>query len=112
MGSSLRTRDSDTYRCFTAWVGNRGRDPPGNCRSSRKQSEHSHNDSVYRKADNHPGKLYYMGHVLMDHREGLAVDVEGTEANGFAEREAALAMLDRHRSQQKHTAAADKAYDS
>jgi hypothetical protein len=53
-----------------------------------------------------------MGHVLMDHREGLAVDVEVTEANGFAEREAALAMLDRHRSQQQRTVAADKAYDT
>ena len=53
-----------------------------------------------------------MGHVLMDHREGLAVDVEVTEANGFAEREAALAMLDRHPSQQQRTVAADKAYDS
>lgn len=67
---------------------------------------------LYRKADNHPAKLYYMGHVLMDHREGLAVDVELTEADGFAEREAALTMLDRHPSQQQRTVAADKAYDS
>ena len=67
---------------------------------------------LFRKADNQAAKLYYMGHVLMDHREGLAVDVEVTEANGFAEREAALAMLDRHPSQQQRTVAADKAYDS
>jgi transposase len=67
---------------------------------------------LYRKADKQPAKLYYMGHVLMDHREGLAVDVEVTEANGFAEREAALAMLDRHPSQEQRTVAADKAYDS
>ena len=53
-----------------------------------------------------------MGHVLMDHREGLVVDVEVTEANGFPEREAALAMLDRHPSQQQRTVAADKAYDT
>ena len=56
-------------------------------------------------------KLYYMVYVLMDHREGLAVDVE-LRNNGFAEREAALAMLDRHPSQQQRTVAADKAYDS
>jgi hypothetical protein len=31
----------------------------------------------------------------MEHRTGLPVDVEVTEANGFAEREAALTMLDR-----------------
>jgi IS5 family transposase len=53
-----------------------------------------------------------MGHVLMDHREGLVVDVELTEANGFAERAAALAMLDRHPCQQQRTVAADKGYDT
>ncbi len=53
-----------------------------------------------------------MGHVLMDHREGLAVDVEVTEANGYAEREAALAMLERHLSQEQRTVAADKGYDT
>jgi hypothetical protein len=53
-----------------------------------------------------------MGHVLMDHRHGLAVDVEVSEANGFAEREAALAKLGRHPSQERRTVAADKAYDT
>jgi hypothetical protein len=38
-------------------------------------------------------KLYCMGHVLTDHREELAVDVEVAEANGYAKREAALACL-------------------
>lgn len=67
---------------------------------------------LFRKGQNQGAKLYYMGHVLMDHREGLAVDVEVTEANGYAEREAALAMLDRHPSQEQRTVAADKGYDT
>lgn len=67
---------------------------------------------LYRKGQNQGAKLYYMGHVLMDHREGLVVDVEVTEANGYAEREAALTMLDRHPSQQERTVGADKGYDS
>ena len=67
---------------------------------------------LFRKGQNQGAKLYYMGHVLMDHREGLAVDVEVTEANGYAEREAALAMLDRHPSHEQRTVAADKAYDT
>lgn len=68
---------------------------------------------LYRKADAHPVKLYYMGHVLMEHRSGLPVDVEVTEANGLAEREAALAMLDRcPSSERRRTVAADKAYDT
>ena len=67
---------------------------------------------LFRKGQSQGAKLYYMGHVLMDHREGLAVDVEVTEANGYAEREAALAMLDRHPSQEQRTVAADKGYDT
>ena len=45
-----------------------------------------------------PGKetrLSYAGHVLMENRHGLIVDIELTPATGTAEREAALRMLDR-----------------
>jgi IS5 family transposase len=48
----------------------------------------------------------------MEHRTGLPVDVEVTEANGFAEREAALAMVDRLPQRCRRTLAADKAYDT
>jgi transposase len=41
---------------------------------------------LFRKGKGHLTKLYYMAHVLMDHRQGLPVDVEFTEATGFAER--------------------------
>lgn len=65
-----------------------------------------------RKAKGQPAKLSYMGHVLMDHRHGLPVDVEITTATGYAEREAALAMLDRlPKRAGRRTLAADKAYD-
>ena len=57
-------------------------------------------------------KLYYMGHKLMDHRNGLIVDVEVTEADGYAERDAARTLLDRHPSNRRRTVAADKAYDT
>ena len=48
----------------------------------------------------------------MDHRHGLIVDVEVTEANGSAERQAALTLLERHPSREQRTVAADKAYDT
>ena len=38
-----------------------------------------------------------MGHVLMDHRQGLPIDAEFTEATGFAERKTAIALMERHR---------------
>ena len=57
-------------------------------------------------------KLYYRGHTLMDYRYGLIVDVEVTEADGYAERDAAMTLLDRHPSRRRRTVAADKAYDT
>ena len=68
---------------------------------------------LFRKGKGQPAKLYFMGHVLMDHRHGLPVDVEVTAASGNAEREAALAMLDRlPRRAGLRTLAGDKAYDT
>ena len=67
---------------------------------------------LFRKSKGQAAKLSYMGHVLMEHRHGLIVDVEVTQANGTAEREAALEMLDRLPPRPRRTAAADKAYDT
>jgi transposase len=67
---------------------------------------------LFRKSKGQAAKLNYMGHVLMEHRHGLIVDVEVTQANGTAEREAALEMLDRLPPRKRRTAAADKAYDT
>ena len=48
-----------------------------------------------RKGRGKETKLCYAGHVLMENRNGLIVDIELTQATGTAEREAALSMLDR-----------------
>lgn len=54
-----------------------------------------------------------MAHVLMDHRHGLPVDVQITAATGYAERQAALQMLDRLPNRAgRRTVAGDKAYDT
>ncbi len=45
-------------------------------------------------------RLCHMGHILMENRNGLIVDVEITHASGTAEREAALAMLERRGKEQ------------
>ena len=65
-----------------------------------------------RKADGQAAKLSYQGHVLMEHRHGLVVDVELSCASGTAEREAALKMLDRQRARGRRTLAGDKGYDT
>jgi transposase len=66
-----------------------------------------------RKGKGKEAKLCLAGHVLMENRHGLAVDVLITHASGTAEREAALVMLDRQPgSRHRVTLGADKAYDT
>jgi transposase len=94
-----------------------GRNPTVNWHGEKRSNE-THEApkdpeaKLFCKGKGQTAKLNYMGHVLMDHREGLIVDVEVTEANGRAEREAALRMLDRHPSRERCTLAGDKAYDT
>jgi transposase len=66
---------------------------------------------LYRKADGRESRLCFMGHVLMENRNGLAVGAALTRATGTAEREAALTLLDRRRAARRITLGADRAYD-
>ena len=67
---------------------------------------------LYKKAQGDKSRLCHMGHILMDNRHGLVVDVQITHASGTAEREAALAMLKRRNNKYKRaTVGADKGYD-
>src|SRR6185312_3416777 len=52
---------------------------------------------LYKKGDGQPAKLCYMGHALMENRNGLAVGGLATLATGTAEREAALTLIDQAR---------------
>ncbi|TWB12259.1 IS4 family transposase [Nitrospirillum amazonense] len=66
---------------------------------------------LYRKSDGQPARLAYMGHVLMENRNGLVVGATLTQATGTAEREAALALIDGLKPTKRVTLGADKAYD-
>lgn len=68
---------------------------------------------LYRKGKGKETKLCFMGHGLMENRHGLLVDACLTEANGHAERVAALHMIE-PRADRPHaiTLGADKAYDT
>jgi len=68
---------------------------------------------LYRKADGREAKLCYMGHALMENRNGLAVGGTVTEANGTAERRASEALLKKKAKGSKRiTVGEDKAYDA
>ena len=99
-------------------------EPPGPGRNgernfhNEKRSNETHASAtdpdakLYRKASGRESKLCYMGHVLMENRNGLAVDATLTKATGTAEREATLSMLKRRKSKGRITLGADKAYDA
>lgn len=69
---------------------------------------------LYRKGRGQEAKLSYLGHVLMENRNGLIVDAMVTEADGTAERDAAMLMVHK-RWKKRHpirSVGADKAYDT
>src|SRR5579864_213064 len=62
-----------------------------------------------RKSNATAAKLSYAGHLLMEHRNALVVDIELSEANGYAERDTALEMLGRlPPTKRRRTVAGDK----
>jgi transposase len=70
---------------------------------------------LYRKSKGQEAKLAHMGHTLGENRHGLIMAVAVTEANGTAERTAALDMLDQLKAthgMQPTTLGADKGFDS
>ena len=67
---------------------------------------------LYRKSNSTGAVLCYMGHALMENRNGLIVDTEVSHATGTAERETAHRMVARVPGGSPITVGADKAYDS
>ena len=64
-----------------------------------------------RKGAGKEAKLSYSGNVLMDNRHGLAADVQVLQADGLAERAAAVVMVASIEGEHKVTVGADKGYD-
>jgi len=65
---------------------------------------------LFRKADGQESRLCYLGHALMENRNGLVVEAEATLATGTAEREAAAALSEGL--PEGATLGADKNYDA
>jgi len=69
---------------------------------------------LYKKAPGAAAMLCFLGHTLMENRNGLVVQADLTHADGHGERKAALEMINRHSpgSTRRLTLGADKGYDS
>jgi len=67
---------------------------------------------LYRKSEGTASVLAYLGHAVSENRHGLVVEMRVTQANGTAERSAAIEMLNDVGREGRCTIAADKAYDT
>jgi len=92
----------------------------GDPRPSRDRSNATHASTtdldarLYKKSPGTGAMLCFMGHTLMENRDGLAVQGDLTQADGHAERKAALDMIHRHSpgSTRQLTLGADNGYDA
>lgn len=96
-------------------------DDPGNPTVNfhgQKRSNETHQSTtdqdvrLYKKSAGSAARLCYMGHVLMENRNGLAVAAKLSLANGRAERETALELIKQRPPKSRLTLSGDKAYDT
>jgi len=97
-----------------------GDDDDGANFHGQKRSNQTHESTtdrdarLYRKSYGKESKLAYLGHALVENRNGLIAAAMATTADGHAERDAALLMLhERQKNRSRRiTVGADKAYDT
>ncbi len=95
-----------------------GRNAEANFRGERRSNEtHASTTDpdarLYRKGNGKEAKLCFMGHALMENRSGLVVGACLTRADGHAEREAALALIEPYADRPRSiTLGADKGFDA
>jgi transposase len=96
-------------------------DDPGNPTvdfHGEKRSNQTHESTtdpdalLARKGNGKEAKLSYNGNLLIENRNGLIVTTELLQANGTAERDAALVMIEQLPGDNRVTVGADKAYDT
>jgi len=96
-------------------------DDPGNPTvdfHGEKRSNQTHESTtdpdalLARKGSGKEAKLSYNGNLLVENRNGLIITTELFQANGTAERDAALVMLEQLPGTNRVTVGADKAYDT
>src|SRR6478672_7685222 len=100
---------------------NRPPDDPGNPTVNfhgEKRSNQTHESAtdpdalLARKGNGKEAKLSYNGNLLTENRNGLIVNTEVFQANGTAERDAALVMLEQVPGGHRVTLGGDKGYDT
>jgi len=85
----------------------------GETRSNQTHESTTDPDALLaRKGSGKEAKLSYNANLLVENRNGLIVNTEVFQANGTAERDAALVMLEQIPGENRLTVGADKGYDT
>jgi transposase len=85
----------------------------GERRSNRTHASKTDPEAkLARKSEGKEAKLSYSGNLLVENRNGLIVNAMVWEANGTAERDTALVMLEQIPGQRRLTVAGDKGFDT
>lgn len=109
---SLNKKSGPDTRSDDGDPGNPSVDFHGEKRSNKTHESKTDPESrIYRKSKGQTAKLCYMGHLLMENRNGLAVKAAATQAGYYEEHDAALDMLDDLGTNKRKTLGADKHYD-
>jgi hypothetical protein len=104
---TFRPKDGDTPSDGTNFHGQK--------RSNKTHESTTDPDArLYKKSYGKESKLSYLGHALVENRNGLIAAAMVTHADGYAERDAALPMIEKqqHGRARRITVGADKAYDT
>lgn len=109
---SYRRKDDDSEPSMGG-----GRNSEANFHGEKRSNEthESKTDGDARPAKNGPGKearLSYMGHTVMENRNGLIVKAAASHATDKGEREVAADLLAELPGMKKRTVGADKNYDT
>jgi len=91
--------------------------PTVNFRGERRSNETHESKTdpealLAKKGEGKESKLSYSGNLLVENRNGLIVDAEVFQANGTAERDAALVMLEQIPGTKPVTVGGDKGFDT
>lgn len=114
-GPSETSAETDTMPRNTKAHRNAEVDFRGEKRSNATHVSKTNTEArLYKKSPCTGAVLCFMGHALMENRSGLIVQSDLTQADGHAERRAALDMIHRHSpgSSRRLTLGADKGYDA
>jgi transposase len=109
-----------SHKSFQRKDGDEGGPDAGRDFQGEKRTNESHESKtdpearLYKKSYGQEAKLSYLGHTVVENRNGLIAAAMATQANGTAERDAGTLMIAGivKRKKKRITLGADKAYDT